>query len=107
MLVTTAPPRVAAERQTSLASLEALPVTNLESFEATIYPDGPVENNIIVCRVNNETKEYWLAKATCSLWVTTAADKLEDIPDGTSVVQVGIRVAGGCGFGWCCAVCST
>ena len=46
MLVTTAPPRVAAERQTSLASLEALPVTNLESFEATIYPDGLVKNNI-------------------------------------------------------------
>jgi hypothetical protein len=65
----TTPPcifRSAAERQTSLASLEALPVTNLESFEATINPDGPVKNNIIVCRVKNETKEYWLAKATCS-----------------------------------------
>ncbi len=61
--------RIAAERQTSLASLEALPVTNPESFEATIYPDGPVKNNIIVCRVNNETKECWLAKATCSLWL--------------------------------------
>ena len=71
-------------------------MTNLESFEATINPDDPVKNNIIVCRVNNETKEYWLAKATCSPWVTTAADNLEDIPDGTSVVQVGMRAAGGC-----------
>jgi hypothetical protein len=105
----TAPPcifRIAAERQTSLASLEALPVTNLESFEATINPDRPVKNNIILCRVNNDTKEYWLAKATCSPWVTTADDNLEDIPYGTSVVQVGMRAAGGCGFGWCCAVCS-
>ncbi len=68
-------------------------MTNLESFEATIYPDGPVKNNIIVCRVNNEAKAYWLAKATCSLWVTTAADNLEDIPDGTSV-------AGGYAGGW-------
>jgi hypothetical protein len=42
----------------SLASLEALPVTNPESFEATINPNGPVKNDIIVCRVNNETKEY-------------------------------------------------
>ena len=55
----TAPPcifRSAEERQTALASLEALHVTNLESFEATINPDRPVKNNI-VCRVNNEMKE--------------------------------------------------
>ncbi len=45
--------KITAERQTSRASLEALPVTNLASFEATINPDGPVKNNIIVCRVNN------------------------------------------------------
>jgi hypothetical protein len=62
VLLTTAPPcifRIAAERKTSLASLEALPVTNPESFEATINPNGPVKNNIIVCRISNETKEYW------------------------------------------------
>jgi hypothetical protein len=36
-----------------------LPLTNPESFEATINPNGPVKSNIIVCRVNNEMKEYW------------------------------------------------
>ncbi len=79
------------ERRTLLASLEALPVTNLASFAATINPDGLVKNNIIVCRVNNEMTEYWLAKATCSPWVTNAADNLEHISDDTSVVQVGRR----------------
>ncbi len=69
-------------------------MANLESFEATINPDRSIKNNVIVCRVNNETKEYWLAKATCSPWVATAADNLEDIPDGTSVGS------GGYAGGW-------
>ncbi len=71
--------KITAKRQTSLASLEALLPA---SFEATINPDGPVKNNIIVCRVNNETKEYWLAKATCSFWVTTALEQISDDSSG-------------------------
>ncbi len=31
-------------------------MTNLATFEATINPEGAV-NNIVVCRFNNETKE--------------------------------------------------
>ena len=40
-------------------------MTNLATFEATINPEGAV-NNIVVCRFSNETKEYWFAKARCS-----------------------------------------
>ncbi len=64
-------------------------MTNLATFEATINPDGAVNN--IVCRFNNETKEYWLAKARCSPWVTSATDNLDHIPDGTSAIMVGMR----------------
>ena len=31
-------------------------MTNLATFEATINPEAAV-NNIVVCRLNNETKE--------------------------------------------------
>jgi hypothetical protein len=70
-------------------------VTNLEGFEATINPDGPVKNNIIVCRVNNETKEYWLAKATCSPWVTTACSRQSGGHSGRHIGS-----SGGYAGGW-------
>jgi hypothetical protein len=70
-------------------------VTNLESFEATINPDDPVKNNIIVCRVNNETKEYWLAKATCSPWVTTACSRQSGGHSGRHIGS-----SGGYAGGW-------
>ena len=66
-------------------------MTNLATFVATINPEGAVKDNIVVCRFNNETKEYWLAKARCSPWLTSAADNLDHIPDGTSVILVGMR----------------
>ncbi len=77
--------RITAERKASLASVEARPETNLATFEATINPEG------VVCRFNNETKEYWLPKARCSPWVTSAADNLDHIPDAISVVLVGMQ----------------
>ena len=71
-----------------LACTDVLPVRDLQTFAASIDPAKPVIDNVLVARTgNNDSKEYWLARATTKPRRSTPLDD-EDIPPNTLVVEV-------------------
>ena len=74
-----------------LACTDVLPVRDLQTFAASIDPAKPVIDNVLVARTgNNDSKEYWLARATTKPRRSTPLDD-EDIPPNTFEVCICVR----------------